>query len=135
MPMRTRSSENQGKIEFRTRKSRRSVPANLKNVENLKINGSRSEARKAVRLGPSENIASIVASQNSTRRVLSPLNKADSDLNLSPLRARDFASADGIQSPRKRLFEDGKSILSLFDSFPSSPHLSLCKFKRIGFII
>lgn len=106
MAMRTRSSENQGRIDFRARKCRRSVPVNLKKIDCLVKDGSRSEAY----IRPT-----FVGHEDVTLLKESPLRDS------SPLKSRSSGSKtihsnlvnpaiSGTLSPRKRLFQDGKLV-------------------------
>ena len=108
MPVGTRSSETQSKIEFRTRKSCRNVPVKVENAKSLEVNESLREKRKLVRLGPSTIISPSVALQNSSRQLFVQVAKVNGDHSLSPLKSGKVATTNGSSSPRKRLFDDGK---------------------------
>ena len=106
MPARTRSKENQGKIAFRTRKSLRSGSLNVKNVEDLEATRSHNEMYRTAHLGPSQAVELRVSS----RRLFVGVAKIDRRCKLSPVKPTRFASNNGIPSPRKRLFQDGKIL-------------------------
>ena len=108
MPVGTRSSETQSKIEFRTRKSRRSVAVKVADATSPEINGSLREKRKFVRLGPSTTTSPSVSIQNSSRQLFVQVAKVNTNHSLSPLKSGKAAANNGSSSPRKRLFEDGK---------------------------
>ena len=111
MPSRTKSTETQSKIGFRSRKSRRSVPAKFKDVEYADLDEC-SENRASVRLGlhhaessPSPRKALLDSPiSKSPLRVLSPRNRTDETQGFNGACCR----LEPSRSPRKRLFQDGK---------------------------
>ena len=114
MPSRTKSTETQSKIGFRSRKSRRSVPAKLKDLEDEDLDQYRSENRASVRLdlrhaesGPSPRKALLDSPiSNSPLRVLSPRNRTDETQGFNST----CCHLEPSRSPRKRLFQDGKYV-------------------------
>ena len=106
MPVTTRNSENQTKIGFRTRKSRRSVPAKITDVENLKQAECRSENRANARSGRREkSLCSSVSVQ-----LIDISQNVEIKDRFSPLGIQQKESVavqpKGPISPRKRLFRE-----------------------------
>ena len=107
MPVRTRANENQTRIEFRTRKTPRSAPAEVKSIDSLK--SSRSYKRE--RLGLSDGTSPAILLQNPSRQLFVQLPRIKSGCTSSPLKSVLRFNDSKTPSPRKRLFEDGKLVI------------------------
>jgi len=99
MPVCTRSNENQARIPFRTRKTPRSAPAKVKNIDSLRSSGS----YKRERLGLSD---AAILLQNPSRQLYVQLPRIKSGFKPSPLKSVQRFNDSKTPSPRKRLFED-----------------------------
>ena len=104
MPVCTRSNENQARIPFRTRKTPRSAPAKVKNIDSLRSSGS----YKRERLGLSD---AAILLQNPSRQLYVQLPRIKSGFKPSPLKSVQRFNDSKTPSPRKRLFEDGKLVI------------------------